>query len=160
MTSTPVVTDPVTGAVVPEGVICPSAGQTVYDYVQFGSDWGPSGLLHRGQQHRPRRHRDGECHRHGVAEHDRLGRLGVQAGEAVAQLNAKFGVAVTLTATISQTYSFSVPVPAHKKVTGRAGIFILHYSVYEYQIDEKCNKNLVGTGTVDAVKKYAELDPA
>ncbi len=160
MTSTPVVTDPITGAVVPEGVTCPSAGQTVYDYVQFGSDWGPSDSFTVANNTDRDGTETGSVTVTGSLSTTVSGEVGLQAGEAVAQLNAKFGVAVTLTATISQTYSFSVPVPAHKKVTGRAGIFILHYSVYEYQIDEKCNKNLVGTGTVDAVKKYAELDPA
>jgi hypothetical protein len=92
----------------------------------------------------------------GTASTTVSGEVAVKATAAVAEISAKFAVAVTLSASVSRTETFEITVPPYKKVSYRSGIAKRKFRVTETTVYSNCNTRTKG-GYVDAVEQLTEV---
>ncbi|MFJ1709865.1 hypothetical protein [Kitasatospora sp. NPDC088346] len=83
----------------------------------------------------------------------------VQASGSVviAEIQAKLGVSVTASVTLTKTDTFTVAVPAYSTVSYRDGLIKRTYIVTVRHIASNCKVSSTTYGTVVAPQKYAEV---
>jgi len=72
------------------------------------------------------------------------GEIALKASGAVAEVNAKFGVSVSASVTITRQDEFSVTVPAHTSISYRSGIIKRKYHVVEKTTYSNCDTKSKG----------------
>ncbi|MEU8433875.1 hypothetical protein AB0F18_13310 [Streptomyces sp. NPDC029216] len=81
--------------------------------------------------------------------------VGLTVSGVVAELNAKFGVSTSVTASYTTSTAFTVTAPAHKTVTYKDGILQRSYSVKRVHTYSNCRTSAT-YGRVLAMENYSE----
>jgi hypothetical protein len=79
--------------------------------------------------------------------------VGITAGTAVAEINAKLGISVAVTASVTTSSTFSVSVPPYRTVSYKDGLAKRHYRVKTYTVYSNCGERTTW-GSVTAADNF------